>query len=112
MEPALKELLNFGALGVVLAAVLGIVLWMLRQLFVGILSQMHDFNDFMRELSATLIGIRDNCRACRTDSVAALRELEERVNARIDGAVATLQRNRLEERVDELSRPHTLPVAR
>jgi hypothetical protein len=87
MEGALKELLNYGALGIVLAAVLGVTLWQHKVLFGNVIEQQKAFSDYMKELTRTLVGIRENCQVCRADSLACLRDVEGRLATKFQEVV-------------------------
>ena len=100
MEFPSKELLNYGVALAVLVPVLGFFLWAGRaivtslieqaKLFIaGLVEQQKAFAQHMAELTATLVGIRENCQACRYDSMTRLHEAGEVIGDRVDLAIAT-----------------------
>ena len=85
-----KELLNYGVAMAVLVPVLGFFLWAGRAIVVslieqaklfiaGLVEQQKAFSLHMKELTATLVGIRENCQACRADAVASARDSGDRL---------------------------------
>jgi len=131
MDSALKELVNSGAVGAALAIVLAAVLWAFRALVKHLLEQLNHFTAYMDGLTKTLEAIRDNCRACRSDSVSSLRDMDAHVSdglrttiwAAHDKTVMALQKvgeetvrairlsneeSQVEKLRDELSRPHAM----
>ena len=160
MEFPSKELLNYGVAVAILFPLIGFIIWAGRSIvksllvhidefFKGVLEQQKESAGAMKELARAFTGIRENCLACRVDSVSVLRDAEERLNqkfvevtwqahdktfveiekgftalgSRFDTAltgVATsirasneklvqdVENQRLQDRVDELSRPHNV----
>ena len=80
MNSPLGQLAQQGALGIVLAAVLAVFFWAFKVLVTGVIKH-------LEELTAAATAIRDNCRACRADSVAAARDLQKAVEEKIDHVV-------------------------
>jgi len=156
MESALRELSGSGLPGSILAVAfallavtIGVLGWALKRLVDSALRQQEKFVDFMDALTKSLNVIGTNCQACRSDSVATIRDLEsglkaevqhvvwaahdkakletdaaidhavERLEESVTGAaqsirasnkelVQSIENQRLQERVDELSRPHSI----
>jgi copper chaperone CopZ len=159
MEAALHALSANGITGAIfavifalLAATIGVLAWALKRLVDAAIKQQDRFVDFMDALTKSLQAIGMNCQACRSDSVATIRDLEGQVKAEvqhvvwashdkaklemeaaIDHAVEKIEESftgtansirasnkelaqafenqRLQERVDELSRPHDVDGA-
>jgi copper chaperone CopZ len=159
MEAALKALSGSGVGGAILAvafalltATIGVLSWALKRLVDSAIKQQDKFSDFMDALTKSLNAIGMNCQACRSDSVATIRDLEgtlkaevqhvvwashdkakleteqaidhavERLEESVTGAansirtsnkelVQSIENQRLQERVDELSRPHDVTGA-
>jgi nitrate reductase gamma subunit len=152
MENALHSLSTTGTAGAILAVVfallaatIGVLAWALKRLVDAAIKQQDKFSDFMDALTKSLTAIGFNCQACRSDSVATLRDLEGTVKAEvqhvvwaahdkakletdasIDHAVerleesftgaansirAAIEKQHLQDRVDELSRPHDVDGA-
>jgi hypothetical protein len=80
MNSALGQLAQQGALGIVLAAVLAVFFWAFKVLVTGVIKH-------LEELTAAATAIRDNCRACRADSVSAVRDLQRELGEHIDHVV-------------------------
>lgn len=90
MEFPSKELLNYGVAVFILVPVLGFFLWAGRAIvrsllehakivFEGLTKQQTEFSEYMRELTHTLAGIRENCQACRADAVSSARDSGDRL---------------------------------
>ena len=167
MEFPSKELLNYGVAVAILFPLIGFLIWAgsgrsrsllvhIDEFFKGVLEQQKESAGAqkesagaMKELARAFTGIRENCLACRVDSVSVLRDAEERLNqkfvevtwqahdktfaeidkgftalgSRFDTAltgaatsirasneklVQDVENQRLQDRVDELSRPHVV----
>jgi cytochrome c556 len=159
MESALHTLGNNGATGAILAivfallaAAIGVLSWALKRLVDAAIKQQDKFSDFMDALTKSLSAIGANCQACRSDSVATIRDLEgtlkdevqhvvwashdkakleteqyidhavEKLEESVTGAansirasnkelVQATENQRLQDRVDDLSRPHVVSDA-
>lgn len=126
MTEAAKELASSGAVGAGFVLVLMLLFWVVKVLVTNATKQMDSMTKGMEELVSQSRAIRDNCLTCRSDSLATLRDAEAKISAHVwqahdkgvqetermlDAIVGKLDRVRLEERVDELSRPHPLTPA-
>ena len=87
MESALKELIGSGVLGATLAIVLLFLLWAGKKMLTVFIEQTQELSAAIKELTASQIAIRDNCRACRTDWVASVRDAQVAIEAKVDGVV-------------------------
>jgi len=87
MEAALKELISSGALGAMLVVVLLMLGWLVRVLVTSFIRQTESVTKAMSELVEASRAIRDNCRACRTDSVSSIRDAQTGIMAHIDHVV-------------------------
>lgn len=126
MTEAAKELASNSAIGAGFVLLLLMLFWVVKRLVDNSTRQTESMTKGMEELVAQSRAIRDNCLACRSDSLATLRTAEDEIKRAIweakdkateetrrmlDTAVGSIQRDRLEDRVDELSRPHQMPTA-
>jgi hypothetical protein len=86
-----EKLLNYGVAVAILFPLIGFLLWAGRSIvksllvhidefFKGVLEQQKEGTAAMKELARAFTGIRENCLACRVDSVSVLRDAEERLN--------------------------------
>jgi len=80
MNSPLSQLAQQGALGIVLAAVLAVFFWAFKVLVTGVIKHLEELTKFVESL-------RDNCRACRADSVAGIRDAQKAIEEKIDHAV-------------------------
>jgi hypothetical protein len=94
MEAALKALSGSGVIGAILAVAfallagtIGVLGWALKRLVDSAIKQQDKFADFMDALTKSLNAIGINCMACRSDSVASIRDLEGNVKAEIQHVV-------------------------
>ena len=94
MESALRALSGSGAIGAILAiafgllaGTIGVLGWALKRLVDSALRQQEKFADFMEALTKSLNAISINCQACRSDSVASIRDLEKAVLEKVDHTV-------------------------
>lgn len=82
-----KELLNYGIAVAILIPVMIFLLWagravvmsMLKNIgdfFKGLLDQQKEMAAALKDLARSFLGIQDNCRACRNDSLTTLRTAE------------------------------------
>lgn len=156
METALHALATNPTAGAILAVVfallaatIGVLAWALKRLVDAAIKQQDKFSDFMDALTKSLSAIGMNCQACRSDSVATIRDLEgtlkaevqhvvwaahdkarletdaaignavEKLEESVTGAANSIraankelaqafENQRLQDRVDELSRPHDI----
>ena len=143
-----KELLNYGVAVAILVPVLGFFLWAGRaivrsllkhaEVFVaGLVKEQDAFATALKEITQHLVSIRENCQACRTDSMGRLHEAGEAIGnavalaianqaARFESAltaaaqsirasnerlVQEAENRRLREENEELSRPHDITGA-
>lgn len=147
MEFPSKELLNYGVAVAILVPVLGFFLWAGRaivrsllhqaEIFIaGLVKEQEAFATALKEITAHLVGIRENCQACRSDSMARLHEAGEAIGnsvglalanqaARFETALTSAaqsirasnerlvqeaENRRLRHENEELSRPHDITV--
>jgi hypothetical protein len=86
-----KELLNYGVAVAILFPLVWFLIWAGRSIvksllkniddfFRGVLEQQKEGTAAMKELARAFSGIRENCLACRVDSVSVLRDAEERIS--------------------------------
>jgi len=121
MTEAAKELASSGAIGAAFVMALLMLFWLMRVLVKNATKQMEAMGDGMRELVEQSRAIRDNCMACRSDSVSTLRDAQEHIVAKLwevkkeavadvakvfDAANKEAENTRLR---DEVSRPHIVP---
>ena len=90
MEAALKALSGSGVMGAILAIAFallagtsGVLGWALKRLVDSAIKQQDKFADFMEALTKSLNAIGMNCQACRSDSVAAIRDLEDGIKKEV-----------------------------
>ena len=87
MDLSTKELLHNGIAVAILIPIMGFVLWAGRavvrsllahidEFFKGVLEQQKESSGAMKELAKAFSGISERCLACRSDSVATVRDLE------------------------------------
>jgi hypothetical protein len=130
MSDAVKELASSGAIGM-----LG---WLVKVLVASFVRQTEAVIKALDELVRASRAIRDNCQACRSDSLQTLRDAEGHIIQRIEQVVAAghdktftetekalgaavekieasnkalieaEEKRRLREEVEELSRPHNI----
>jgi hypothetical protein len=84
MDTAMKELINSGAIGAILAIVMLMLFWIVRVIITNTTDQTKAMTKGMEELVAQSRAIRDNCRTCRQDSLATLRDAESTITAKIE----------------------------
>jgi hypothetical protein len=94
MDVAIKDLASSGALGAIVAAVfsllalvIGVLVWALKRYVDTSIDREKDFSGFMRALTTSLNGLGINCQTCRTDSQAAIIDMETNVKAEIQHVV-------------------------
>ena len=87
MSEAIKELVSSGAIGATLVVVLGMLFWMVKVLIASFIKQTEAVIKAMGELVEASRAIRDNCRACRTDSVTSVRDAQKSIEEKIDHVV-------------------------
>jgi len=94
METALHALATTPTAGAILAVVfallaatIGVLAWALKRLVDAAIKQQDKFSDFMDALTKSLSAIGMNCQACRSDSVATIRDLEGELKAEVQHVV-------------------------
>jgi uncharacterized membrane-anchored protein YhcB (DUF1043 family) len=94
MDAALKFLASSGTTGAILtvsfgllASIIGVLGWVLKRLVDGAIKQQDKFSEFMEALTKSLGGIGLNCQAHRSDTMAAVRDCEANISAKIDHSV-------------------------
>jgi hypothetical protein len=94
MDTALKELAGSGALGAIMAAVIALcglvvaaLIWMLKRMVDASLAERVEFGGFMKALTASLNGLGLNFQANRSDTMAAVRDVETNVKAEVQHVV-------------------------
>jgi hypothetical protein len=131
MSEAFKELINQGALGAGLVLTMATLAWIGKLLANSYVKQMEATTKAMTELVEAARAIRDNCRTCRSDSLASIRDAQVAIEHKVDtvvweahrqalagtakeiaAAFARAEKERMAERLDdERSRPHTFETA-
>ena len=84
MGEALKELASSGAIGATLVVVLAMLFWMVKVLIASFVRQTEAVIKAMNELVEASRAIRDNCQACRQDSVGSLREAQTAIEKKVE----------------------------
>ena len=87
MGEALKELASSGAIGAALVVVLGMLFWLMKVLVTNNTEQSKAVIKALGELVESSRAIRDNCRNCREDSVASLRDAQVSIETKIEHTV-------------------------
>lgn len=94
MDTALKELASSGALGAIVAAifsllaiVIGVLVWALKRYVDAAIEDKKEFGGFMRALTSAFNAVGMNTQACRSDTMAAIRDCEANLTAAIEHTV-------------------------
>ena len=84
MSEAIKELVSSGAIGATLVVVLGMLFWMVKVLIASFIKQTEAVIKAMNELVEASRAIRDNCQACRQDSLRTLRDAQTAIELKVE----------------------------
>ena len=94
MDTALKELASSGALGAIVAAifsllaiVIGVLVWALKRYVDTSIEREKEFGGFMKALTSAFNAVGLNTQACRSDTMAAIRDAEANLTAAIEHTV-------------------------
>ena len=94
MDTALKELASSGALGAIVAAifsllalVIGVLVWSLKRYVDASIEDKKEFSGFMKALTSAFNSVGLNTQACRSDTMAAIRDSEANITAVIEHTV-------------------------
>ena len=94
MDTALKELASSGALGAIVAAifsllaiVIGVLVWALKRYVDTSIEREKEFSGFMKALTSAFNAVGINTQACRSDTMAAIRDSEANITAVIEHTV-------------------------